>query len=223
VHALVGHLLFLTAAAGKWRVAYAATPVETVVHLIRHGKVHNPENVRYGRAPGFHLSELGRAQAKAAGARLKELGQPLAAFVSSPLERAVETAEIIAAELGIGPPATDPRLLESVNRFDGMHRYAVLLPWTWPRLWNPFKPSWGEPFAEIAARMSSIIFEQRDAHPGGVVVLVSHQAPIWIARQSFERPGVPWLAKVRCTQASITTLRFDGAMYRGHEYWAPPM
>jgi broad specificity phosphatase PhoE len=71
--------------------------------------------------------------------------------------------------------------------------------------------------------MSSIIFEQRDAHPGGVVVLVSHQAPIWIARQSFERPGVPWLAKVRCTQASITTLRFDGAMYRGHEYWAPPM
>jgi broad specificity phosphatase PhoE len=198
--------------------------VETVVHLIRHGKVHNPHNVRYGRAPGFHLSELGRAQAKAAGERLKELARPLAAFVSSPLERAVETAQIIAAELGISdsaPPATDTRLLEAHNRFDGMHRYAFLFPWKWPRLWNPFRPSWGEPFSEIAERMSSIIAEQRDAHPGGAIVLVSHQAPIWIARQAFERPGVPWLAPVRCTPASITTLRFDGARYVGHDYWAP--
>lgn len=200
---------------------YAASPVETVVHLIRHGKVHNPRNVRYGRAPGFHLSDLGRAQAKAAGVRLKELGQPLAAFISSPLERAVETAELIAGELGIGPPATDTRLLEAHNRFDGMHRYAFLFPWKWPRLWNPFRPSWGEPFGEIAERMLSIITEQRDAHPGGAVVLVSHQAPIWIARQALERPGVPWLSPVRCTQASITTLRFDGPRYIGHDYWAP--
>jgi broad specificity phosphatase PhoE len=199
--------------------------VETLVHLIRHGTVYNPKNVRYGRAPGFHLSELGRAQAKAAGLRLAELGRPLAAFVSSPLERAVETAEIIARELGAfapGPPATDPRLLESHNRFDGMHRYAFLLPWTWPRLWNPFRPSWGEPFSEIAERMLSIIGELRDAHRGGVIGLVSHQAPIWIARQALERPGIPWLAKARCTQASITTLRFDGARYVGHDYWAPP-
>ena len=132
-----------------------------------------------------------------------------------------ETAEIIAGELGMGSPATDMRLLEAHNRFDGMHRYAFLFPWKWPRLWNPFRPSWGEPFSEIAERMSSIIAAQRDAHPGGAIVLVSHQAPIWIARQAFERPGVPWLAPVRCTPASITTLRFDGPRYVGHDYWAP--
>ena len=196
--------------------------METVVHLIRHGKVHNPANVRYGRAPGFHLSELGREQARAAGVRLRTEGRSLAAFVSSPLERAVETAALIAGELAIAPATLDERIIEAHNRFDGLHRWAMLQPWRWPRLWNPFRPSWAEPFAEIAARMRAAIDELCARHEGAAVALVSHQAPIWIARQAFERAGPPWLSAVRCTHASITSLRFDGGRYLGHTYWAPP-
>jgi len=195
--------------------------VETVVHLIRHGKVHNPSNVRYGRAPGFHLSELGRAQAKAAGAHLRDAGQPLAALVSSPLERAVETAELIGGELGMALTARDERVTEAHNRFDGLHRWAFLQPWHWHRLYNPWRPSWAEPFGDVAARMLAAIGDLRERHAGTAVAIVSHQAPIWIARQAFERPGVPWLGAVRCTQASITSLRFDGDRYVGHMYWAP--
>ncbi|HSN29521.1 MAG TPA: histidine phosphatase family protein [Kofleriaceae bacterium] len=196
--------------------------MESLVHLIRHGKVYNPKNVRYGRAPGFHLSDLGRAQARAAGTFLKTQA-PLAAIVSSPLERATETAAIIGGELGIADVPTDERLIEALNRFDGLHRYAFLQPWRWPRLWNPFAPSWGESFKQITARMRAVIEERRVA--GAAIALVSHQAPIWIARQSYEAPGrVPWLGRrgVRCTQASVTTRRFDGDRDLGHTDWAPP-
>ena len=196
--------------------------METLVHLIRHGKVFNPDNIRYGCAPGFHLSDLGREQARACGKFLATQA-PLAALVSSPLERATETAAIVAAELAITDVPTDDRLIEAANRFDGLHRYAFLHPWRWPRLWNPFAPSWGESFKQITARMRSAIEERRVA--GAAIALVSHQAPIWIARQSYEAPGrVPWLGRkgVRCTQASVTTLRFDGDRYLGHTYWAPP-
>lgn len=196
--------------------------METQVHLIRHGKVLNPDNIRYGRAPGFHLSDLGREQARACGQFLATQA-PLHALVSSPLERATETAAIVAAKLAIADVLTDDRLIEAANRFDGLHRYAFLHPWRWPRLWNPFAPSWGESFKQIAARMRAVIEERRVG--GAAIALVSHQAPIWIVRQSYEAPGrVPWLGSkgVRCTQASVTTLRFDGDRYLGHTYWAPP-
>jgi broad specificity phosphatase PhoE len=195
--------------------------VDTHVHLIRHGKVFNPDNVRYGRAPGYQLSGRGREQARAAGAHLRASGRPIAALVSSPLDRALETATIVAGELGVAAPATDDRLIEAHNELDGLHRWSFLQPRHWLRLWNPFRPSWGEPFAEIAARMRAVIEELRARHAGAAVALVSHQAPIWIARQSLERGGPPWLARVRCTQASITTLRFAGSRYAGHDYWAP--
>jgi broad specificity phosphatase PhoE len=196
--------------------------VETVVHLIRHGVVHNPDNIRYGRAPGFHLSELGRTQAKAAGRRLRQLGQPVTTLVASPLERAVETAEIIAAELGTTVTTTDERVTEAGNQLAGLHRYAVLHPAQWRRLYNPFRPSWGEPFKDIAARMRAVIMDLRDAHAGQASAIVSHQACVWLAREAFERPsGVPWLARVRCAQASITTLCFESDRYVGHTYWAP--
>jgi broad specificity phosphatase PhoE len=205
-------------------VAYAASPLETVVHLIRHGKVENPSNVRYGHAPGFRLSGRGRAQAKAAGVRLRELGAPLAALVSSPLERAVETAEIIADEVGMAITATDERVTEAGNQLAGLHRYAFLHPRQWHRLYNPFKPSWGEPFEDIAARMRGVIGDLRERHRGAATAIVSHQACVWIAREAYEHPGrVPWLGAVRCTQASITSLRFEGDRYLGHWYWAPPL
>ena len=66
------------------------------VHLVRHGEVENPQGVLYGRIPGFHLSEAGRVMAKTAAGFLA--GRDVTVLRSSPLERARETAEPIAAD-----------------------------------------------------------------------------------------------------------------------------
>ena len=80
--------------------------VTTVVHLVRHGEVDNPAGVLYGRLPGFHLSPDGRLMAKAAAGFLA--GHDVAVLLSSPLERALETAAPFAAQFGLAP-GTDSR------------------------------------------------------------------------------------------------------------------
>ena len=79
-----------------------------IVHLVRHGEVHNPDRILYGRLPGFHLSEAGRLMAKAAADYLAD--RDVTVLKSSPLQRAVETAEPIAAEFGLQPDI-DERLI----------------------------------------------------------------------------------------------------------------
>src|SRR4051812_48940671 len=116
--------------------------VATVIHLVRHGEVYNPDNIRYGQIPGFGLSPRGVAQARAAGAYLRGLGAPIDALVSSPLERAVQTATLLEIELGLHGFERDERLIEAPNRFDGHKRTAQLYPWNWLALRDPFTPSW---------------------------------------------------------------------------------
>jgi broad specificity phosphatase PhoE len=194
--------------------------VDTVIHLVRHGVVHNPELVRYGRLPGFHLSERGRTQAEAAARWLRGRDRTIDAIVSSPLDRAVETAQIIAALAG-GTVEIDERLIEASSQFDGLHKTAFLSPQHWARLRNPLRPSWGEPYAQVAMRMRVAIELARAAHPGGVVVIVSHQSPIWIARRAYESAGPPWLVPMRCAPGSITTLHFARTRFAGETYWHP--
>ena len=188
--------------------------VETRIHLVRHGEVFNPDYIRYGRIPGFRLSERGRAQAEAAARQL----QGIDAIVSSPLERAVETAEIIAQGRAV---RIDDRLLEARSEFDGLRKTAFLSPRYWPLLRDPTRPSWGEPYGDVAMRMRVAIELARESHSGGSVVMVSHQSPIWIARRSYQSAAPPWLRRMRCAPASITTLVFVGARFVRDEYWRP--
>ena len=88
----------------------ASASRRTVVHLVRHGEVHNPTRVLYGRIPGFGLSEDGRMMAKAAADFLA--GRDVTLLLSSPLERARETAEPIAAQFGL-PVTVDERLIRA--------------------------------------------------------------------------------------------------------------
>ena len=130
------------------------TPTRTTVHLLRHGEVHNPDAVLYGRLPSFRLSEDGRQMALDAAAALQ--GRDVTVVIASPLQRAQETATPIAEVFGV-PVGTDERLLESENVFEGK-RFgvgdgALRRPQNWPHLRNPFRPSWGEPYALIATRM----------------------------------------------------------------------
>ena len=167
---------------------------QTVVHLMRHGEVHNPAKILYGRLPGFRLSDAGAEMAVVAAKWFA--GRDVTHLVSSPLERAQQTAAPIAEEFSL-PVTIDERLIEAGNAFEGLRvgvgDGALRAPRHWWKLRNPFRPSWGEPYVEIAARMLAAVEAARDAARGHEAVLVSHQLPIWTVRLHLQgrrcRPG----------------------------------
>lgn len=186
---------------------------QTTVHLLRHGEVYNPGGILYGRSSGYHLSELGRKMADRIAESVRD--RDIVHLVSSPLERAQETAAPLAAALDL-EVVLDERVIESTNVFEGkpfgVGDGALRSPAAWRHLWNPFKPSWGEPYKEVAARMRAAIQDARQAARGHEAVVVSHQLPIWITRLSAE--GRPFLHDPRrrqCTLCSLTSFHFAGA------------
>ena len=187
------------------------TPTRTTVHLLRHGEVHNPDAVLYGRLPSFRLSEDGRQMALDAAAALQ--GRDVTVVIASPLQRAQETATPIAEVFGV-PVGTDERLLESENVFEGK-RFgvgdgALRRPQNWPHLRNPFRPSWGEPYALIATRMLAAAESARDQALGHEAVCVSHQLPIWTVRRFVEGRRL-WHRPDRrqCGLASLTSFTWE--------------
>ena len=184
----------------------------TVVHLLRHGEVFNPEQVLYGRLPGYLLSETGEAMALAAAEWLSDKG--ITRVVSSPLERAQQTAAPIAGKLDL-PIEVDDRLIEAGNAFEGLRvgvgDGALRSPQHWWKLRNPFRPSWGEPYVEIAARMLRAVEAARDAARGSAAVCVSHQLPIWTLRLHLEgRRYAHDPRRRQCGLASVTSLTYEG-------------
>jgi len=195
----------------------------TIVHLLRHGEVHNPTKVLYGRLPGFRLSADGEAMAGKAAEWFR--GRDVTHLVSSPLERAQQTAAPIADVLSL-TPSIDDRLIEAGNAFEGLRvgvgDGALREPKHWWKLRNPFRPSWGEPYVEIAARMLAAVEAARDAARGHEAVLVSHQLPIWTLRLHLE--GRRYVHDPRRRQgglASVTSLTFDGDRFSGLGYAEP--
>ena len=184
----------------------------TVVHLLRHGEVHNPAGVLYGRLPGYHLSDLGRAMAERIAEHLT--GEDIVHLVSSPLERARETAEPSARVLGLDV-AVDDRLIEAANVFEGktfgVGDGSLRRPAHWVHLRNPFRPSWGEPYVQIAQRMLAALAAARDAARGHEALCVSHQLPIWTAR-SLATGRRLWHdpRKRQCSLASLTSFTYRG-------------
>ena len=195
----------------------------TVVHLLRHGEVHNPRKVLYGRLPGYRLSELGLTMAERAATYLT--GRDLVAVVSSPMERAQQTAAPIAAAFGL-PVSIDERLNEATNRFEGrtvgVGDGALRDPRSWPLLYDPFTPSWGEPYRQVAHRMLAAVEAARDASAGHEAVLVSHQLPIWVARLAAEQRRL-WHDPRRrqCSLASLTSFHYRDGVLTSISYAEP--
>lgn len=199
------------------------TAPRTQVHLVRHGEVHNPDRVLYGRLPGFGLSGLGREMGELVGRHFAD--HDVVEVVASPLERAQQTAAPIAAAHGLAV-GTEERATEARNAFEGRHvaggRGILRDPSMFRHLTNPFRPSWGEPYAEIAERMLAAVADLRARAAGHEAVLVSHQAPIWIARCALEGRRL-WHDPRRreCTLASVTTLTWDGDVLESVGYAEP--
>lgn len=192
----------------------STAPVRTTVHVMRHGEVFNPQQVLYGRLPGFHLSERGKVQAQAAADWLAD--KDIVYVVASPLERAQETAAPIAERHGLSID-TDDELIESWNHFEGEKVSpgdgALRDPRNWPRLRDPRKPSWGEPYDEVAARMVAAVNRARLKATGYEAVCVSHQLPVETLRRAMtgrKLAHLPLPHSRLCNLSSITSFTFDG-------------
>ena len=203
--------------------------VATTVHLLRHGEVHNPTGILYGRMPGYRLSARGEAMARTVADHLAgRAGAPrrdVTVVVASPLERAQQTAAPVGEAFGL-PVGSDARLIEAANHFEGM-KFGVgdgslRHPGHWPYLRNPFTPSWGEPYAEQASRMLAAVADARAAARGHEAVLVSHQLPIWITRLTLEHRRL-WHDPRRrqCSLGSLTSLHYDDDELVGIGYTEP--
>jgi broad specificity phosphatase PhoE len=149
----------------------------------------------------------------------------LALVVASPLDRAQETAAPIAARHGLAV-GVDGRLIEAANYFEGK-KFSVgdgvlKRPAVWPKLYNPFRPSWGEPYTEQVARMRAALEAARDAAVGREAVCVSHQLPIWVSRLAAEQKHL-WHdpRKRECSLASVTSFVYIGTKLLGIEYHEP--
>ena len=191
------------------------------VHLVRHGEVHNPDRVLYGRLPAFGLSELGVRMAEGVAEwfvhRANELRRQPAVVAASPLLRAQQTAAPIAAAFAL-PLRTEPDLIEAENAFEGMSQVGDSLkrdPRLWRHLTNPLRPSWGEPYRRQADRVLGVVDRVRQEAvdtlgPGAEAVLVSHQLPIWVTRLAVEgRPLWHDPRRRECSLTSVTSLVFD--------------
>ncbi len=206
----------------------------TRVHLVRHGEVHNPEGVLYGRLAGFRLAERGEAMAERVADYFAGRFAPdgdravpadVALVIASPLERAQQTASPLAAAFGLDI-GVDADLIEAANHFEGLTfgrgEGSLLRPRHWPYLRNPLRPSWGEPYVEQVERMTRAIRAARAAAEGREAVLVSHQLPIWVTRLHLEGRRLAHDPRRReCSLASVTTLTFEGATLVALDYSEP--
>lgn len=185
--------------------------MSTTVHVARHGEVENPNKILYGRQPGWRLSDRGQQMAQTLGEWSKPLN--IGALHVSPLQRAQETAAPIARAHGL-EITTDERLIEAGNVFEGksfeLGSGVLKHPTSWRHLYNPWKPSWGEPYEEQINRMLAAVFAAHKAANGKDAIIVSHQLPIWILRSAIEGRSLLHDPRKRiCTLASVTSIHFD--------------
>ncbi|MFB8892325.1 histidine phosphatase family protein [Microbacterium plantarum] len=180
------------------------------LHLVRHGEVHNPQRVLYGRLPHFGLSEDGRRMARSAAEHVASLDRPVTALMSSPLQRTRESSEPFTELFGLDP-VIDERVIEPHNVFEGRRmRNALVNPWNWWHLRTPATPSWGEPYLEIVARMDAAMRDLWHSTDSGDAVIVSHQLPIWITHLAIA--GEPLRhdpRRRRCALSSVTSFELS--------------
>ena len=193
-----------------------------LLHFVRHGEVHNPDRILYGRLEGFGLSERGVVMAERAASALAT--RPIAKIFSSPLQRALESAQPLSARVGV-PIETDERLNEGINCFQGTRLTLGRIlsePATWASFRNPWKPSWGEPYREISARMMAMAEHAWNSVDEGEVVLVSHQVAIWTLHRTIAGIPLPHLPNQRrCSLSSITSFRKISIKWREESYREP--
>jgi broad specificity phosphatase PhoE len=197
----------------------------TVLHLVRHGQVDNPQKIVYGRQRGWRLSDRGRQEAEAVARHLG--GRPIARVYTSPLERAVQTATVIAGTCG---GEVEPR--------DDLVEALLCAPWEglpWREVKRERAQEWArylfrphevcevaEDLAALAARMETALRAIAAAHPAQQVVGVSHGDPLKAGVLTLTGGDLRELHRSPIPTGGLVSLEVDGpGLARVLERWAP--
>ncbi len=184
----------------------------TMIHLVRHGEVHNPQGILYARLPRFRLSERGQQQAAAAGVYLQH--RPLTAVFSSPMLRARQTAEFIARPHDLKVQQSE--LLNEVLTPHQGRPIAELDAEGWI-MYEDLPPDYETP-ADLLDRVQQMIASVRAQYPEQEVAIVSHgdvvlSVQFWAQGITFS-DSTKNSVKVYPATASITTLVFANGVVR---------
>lgn len=194
------------------------------LHFVRHGEVFNPRRLLYERLDGFPLSDLGHEMALAAAKELAGMNREISKLYVSPLERTRQSAAPVANEFGL-EPTIEERIIEPWNRLRGYPlgpKALLAKPALAIHLYNPYRPSWGEPFQEIASRMTGAALAGWESVDSGDVVFVSHQLPIWMTYRSAQGLSLPHNPRNRrCSLSSITSFDVVGGKLVPVDYREP--
>jgi broad specificity phosphatase PhoE len=189
----------------------AAAPTTTV--LLRHGDTRLSPEHRFSGRHDLPLSDSGTRQAQAATGRLAA-GAPIDALVSSPLQRAVETAEIVADKLGLTAEIDDDLRETDFGDWDGFTLAEIQLRWpaaaaAWRR--DPEQaPPGGESFADTADRVNRACDRLLRQHSGQTVLVVSHITPIKILLCRALSVPLGTLYRLYLGSASINEIQWYG-------------
>lgn len=195
--------------------------MKTVIYLVRHGRVENPGKIEYGRLPGFSLSRSGREQAMAIAQKILKDKIDICSVVSSPLERTVQTAEIISRVTGV-PFKTDERLTEwdqgpwqgkTTKEFAAQSGYYNV----------PIKMDGLEPHATAADRVISVIRELLTECAGKSILIVSHRESMASAVLKLQGKDYSLIHDLPMPVASVWELVFEGDQFISAELkWDTP-
>lgn len=196
----------------------------TAIHLVRHGEVHNPDGVLYGRLPNFSLSDLGQQMAASSAAALSDAGAQITRILASPLQRTMQSAKPFAEAFNVAIEVEED-IIEPSNIFEGHSvnfKTVVRNPKFLLKLYNPFRPSWGEAFIQIQRRMVTAMARAWQETEAGEVVMVSHQLPIWVVHRYASGQRLSHdPRRRRCELSSITSFRFESKSLIEFDYQDP--
>jgi probable phosphoglycerate mutase len=186
----------------------------TTLLLIRHGLTDDVDHVLSGRAAGVRLNDAGRQQVAELAQRLRD--RPLDAILSSPLERARDTAEAIAAQRSVRV-----QTIEALQEFDagawtGQTIASMEANTNWRRF-NEVRSTTPAPGGElmlaVQMRVVSALLDLKERYPDGTVAVISHGDVIRAALMYFLGMPVDFVHRLDISPARVSVVRLDG--------WAP--
>ena len=189
-----------------------APPQSTLILMVRHGQTPTTGKVLPGRAAGLHLAEAGVQQAHAVAERIAELPR-VDAIYASPLERARETAAPIGKALQQRVKINKGLLECDFGDWTGEQLSTLMKKPEWStvqRAPSSFRYPNGESFTEMQTRMVTTLDNIRQAHPGGVVVCVSHADPIKAAVAHAMGTHLDLFQRIVIGTCSVSAVAYSG-------------
>ena len=186
-----------------------------IFHLLRHGQHDLGGGVLAGRMPGVGLSERGRAEIAAVAERLAGAG--VAAVYSSPLQRTRESAEIVAARLGLPVAFRDDLIELDFGEWTGTTFDAIRTDPRW-EAWRAHRSlaaiPGGESMRAVQHRAVEAMFEIVEAHRDEAVLAVSHGDVIRSILVFALGMPLDFYSRLEIGLASLSTIRIDAAGIR---------